>query len=181
MESTTHLNFNKDSEYWIAAYTRPRSEKKAAKELYALGVEVYLPIQAQMRRWSDRKKKVEVVVIPMVIFAKVNNETLDKVKQHPLILNPISFPGKKEPAPIPNAQIEKLKFILGQSEIPVDYDPNIVKVKVNDSVRVTRGKLIGLCGEVKSCSDSLCELIIQIDLLGGARLKIPKTDIEVIK
>lgn len=179
MESTAHLNFNKDSEYWIAAYTRPRSEKKAAKELYALGVEVYLPIQTQMRRWSDRKKKVEVVVIPMVIFAKVNNETLDKVKQHPLILNPISFPGKKEPAPIPNVQIEQLKFILGQSDIPVDYDPNIVKV--NDSVRVTRGKLMGLCGEVKSCSDSLYELIVQIDLLGGAKLIIPKTDVDVIK
>lgn len=165
--------------FWIAAYTRPRSEKKAAKELLGFGINVYLPTQIQLRNWSDRKKKIEVAIIPMILFAYVSDREIDLIRRNHLIVKLLTFPGNREVAHIPSEQIEKLKFILGQSDIPVDYDSNIVKV--NDSVRVIRGKLMGLCGEVKSCSDSLYELIVQIDLLGGATLKIPKTDIEVIK
>lgn len=168
-----------NQKFWIAAYTRPRSEKKAAKELSNMGVNVYLPTQIQVRNWSDRKKKIEVAIIPMVLFACVSEENIDIIRRNNLIIKLLTYPGAREVAHIPPEQIEKLKYILGQSDVPVDYDPNIVKV--NDCVRITRGKLIGLCGEVKSCSDSLCELIIQIDLLGGAKLRIPKTDIEVIK
>ncbi len=41
------------SKFWIAAYTRPRSERKAAQELAKLGIETYVPVQKQMRLWSD--------------------------------------------------------------------------------------------------------------------------------
>lgn len=166
------------SKFWIAAYTRPRGEKKACKELQHLGLEVYLPTQRQMRQWSDRKKLVDTIVIPMIVFLHVTEEDVSSISRHPLILRMLSFPGGKCPAKIPLEQIKKLKYILGQSDVPVGYDSNIIKV--NDNVRVSRGKLMGLCGEVISCSNSMCELIIQIDLLGGARLAIPKTDIEVI-
>ena len=165
--------------YWIAAYTRSRSEKKADKELRELGLEVFLPVQRQMRQWSDRKRHVDAVIIPMVIFLNVTDDDVQKIARHPLVLKLLSLPGEKQPAKIPLSQIERLKFILGQADIPVDYDPDIFRI--NDNVRVTRGKLMGLCGEVRSSSESLCELVIQIDILGGAILKIPKTDIEVIK
>lgn len=165
--------------FWIAAYTRSRSEKKAAKELVNKGINVYLPTQIQLRNWSDRKKTIEVVIIPMVLFAYVSDGEIDIIRRNNLIIKLLTFPGSREVAHIPSGQIDKLKYILGQSDIPVDYDPNIIKV--NDSVRVTRGKLMGLCGEVKSCSESHYELIIQLDLFGGAKLKIPKTDIEIIK
>lgn len=175
----TTTNLSTGGRSWIAVYTHPRSEKKVDRELRALGIETFLPVQSQMRRWSDRIKLIDAVVIPMVIFLNVTVDDIQKIVRHPLIIRTLSLPGEKQPAKIPIAQIEKLKYILGQSDVLVDYDPNIVRV--NDSVRVTRGKLMGLCGEVKSCSESHCELIIQIDLLGGAKLKIPKTDIEIIK
>ena len=44
------------SKFWIAVYTRPRSERKAVSELNKLGIETYLPVQKQLRKWSDRKK-----------------------------------------------------------------------------------------------------------------------------
>lgn len=168
-----------EDKFWIAVYTRPRSEKRADKELRALGIETFLPMQRQMRQWSDRKKMVDAIVIPMVLFLNVSNEDLILINRHPLILKMYSLPGEKQPTKIPSKQIEKLKYILEQSDVPVDYDPNVFRVK--DRVRVTRGKLIGISGEVKSCSESHYELIIQLDLFGGAKLKIPKTDIEIIK
>lgn len=165
--------------YWIAAYTRPRCEKKVEKEIRALGIETYLPIQRQMRQWSDRRKLVDIAVIPMVILFNVTNEDIPEIVKHPLVVRILSNPGEKKPAIIPSDQIDKLKFILCQSDIPVEYEP--IVFRVNDSVRVTRGYLMGLCGEVKSCSEALCELVIQIDILGGAKLTIPKSDLEIIK
>lgn len=59
------------SKFWIAAYTRPRSEKKVATELSKSGIETYVPIQKQLRIWSDRKNKIEMAVIPMIIFVRI--------------------------------------------------------------------------------------------------------------
>ncbi len=38
-----------------------------------------------------------------------------------------------------------------------------------------------LVGQVEYCKDGSAELIIKIDLLGGARMKIDKSEIELIK
>ena len=75
------------SKFWVAAYTRPKSEKKAALELAKAGIETYVPVQTQMKQWSDRKKKVDVVVIPMVLFANIAPENVLDIKKHPLIIN----------------------------------------------------------------------------------------------
>lgn len=61
------------SKFWIAAYTRPESEKKAASELSKI-MKTYVATQTPIRQWSDRKKEIESVVIPMVIFAEVSSE-----------------------------------------------------------------------------------------------------------
>ncbi len=163
---------------WIAAYTRPRSEKKTASELTKLGIETYVPTQFQIRQWSDRKKKLEIVVIPSIIFAQIFEEQLTSVLFHRNILKFITSPGEKKAAKIPSVQIDKLKFILGQTEIPVLFDPNIFSV--HNTVRVVRGPLTGLEGEVVYCNSDTPELIVKIDLLGGARMIIDKKELEII-
>ena len=96
------------SKFWIAAYTRPRSEKKAAKELVNMGIYVYLPTQIQLRNWSDRKKKIEVAIIPMVLFAYVSDAELDTIRNNHLIIRVLTYPGSCEVAHIPSEQVEKL-------------------------------------------------------------------------
>ncbi|MDE6523214.1 MAG: UpxY family transcription antiterminator [Muribaculaceae bacterium] len=164
--------------FWIAAYTKPRSEKKAASELTKLGIETYVATQYQIRQWSDRKKKVEIVVIPSIIFAQIFEEQLTSILFHRNILKVITRPGEKKAAKIPSVQIDKLKFILGQTEIPVLFDPNLFSV--HNTVRVVRGPLNGLEGEVIHCNNDSSELIVQIDLLGGARMTIDKKELELI-
>ena len=78
---------------WIALYTRPRSEKKVRAYLDSIGVENYLPVQHQIRQWSDRKKLVEVVVIPMVIFVLIDKSEISSIISNPLIIKPLSLPG----------------------------------------------------------------------------------------
>lgn len=164
------------SKFWIAAYTRPRSEKKVATELSKSGIETYVPIQKQLRIWSDRKKFIDVPVIPMILFAKISEEDIQIIREHSLIIRIISQPGIKVPAHIPTDQINKLKYMLGQSEIPVSFENG--HFKSDDIVTIVRGSLIGLIGQVKDVNDDMTEVWVSIDLLGGAIIKIKGTELE---
>lgn len=168
------------SKCWIAAYTRSKSEKKAAIELAKNpGIDTYCPTQTIIKQWSDRKKKVEVVVIPMVIFAEVSTEyDILAVKKHPLILKVLTLPGRKSPAHIPSKQIEQLKFMLNESDATVEFVKG--NFKVLDEVKVIRGHLAGLEGVVQRTSDGQSFIIITIDLLGGAKASVNSSDIMVI-
>ena len=164
---------------WIALYTRPRSEKKVRDYLNSIGIENYLPVQYQLRQWSDRKKLVEVVVIPMVVFVAIERSGTFSIPSNSLILRPLyQIGGGKKPALIPDSQIAQLKFILGQSDYPVTFDSTIFKV--NDKVRIVRGPLMGLTGEVVNCDDKYLELAVPIGIRGAARLNIEKINVEVL-
>lgn len=163
--------------FWIAAYTRPKSEKKAAAEIGKVHIETYVPIQRVVRQWSDRKKKVDVVVIPMIIFAHVTAEDIITIKKHPLIIKVLSFPGKKEAARIPEQQILDLKFMLHASDTPVTFVQQ--PFHLTDTVRVTRGKLSGLIGKVERITEGKTKLVVAIDLLGGASVEINSSDLEI--
>lgn len=156
--------------FWIAAYTRPRGEKKAALELRKSGIEIYMPVQKQLRFWSDRKKLIDVVIIPMIIFAHVSIEDIPTIKRHPLIIKILSLPGQNKPAHIPESQIEDLKLMLAQSETEVDFVQG--NFTANDNVVVIDGSLKGLRGKVKEVSGETTTVWVTVDLLGGAVIKL---------
>ena len=181
-QSGSSVNGTDDREahpkFWIALYTRPRSEKKVRAYLDSIGIENFLPVQYQLRQWSDRKKLVEVVVIPMVIFVSADASEIPNITHNSLIIKAFTPPGTGKIAQIPDCQIERLKFILGQSEYPVSFDPSILKV--NDKVHVVRGPLMGLTGEILTCDDKFLELAIPVGISGVARLKIEKINVELL-
>lgn len=170
------------SKFWIAAYTRPRSEKKAAAQLAQnplFPITTYVATQIQIKEWSDRKKKVKSVVIPMVIFAEVSSdEEILEIKTHHLIRKVLTFPGKKEPAHIPNKQIEQLKFMLKESDEPVEFVEG--SLKTGDQVKVVHGKLAGLEGVVIRTADGNTKLVILVDFLGGASIIINPSNLKLI-
>ena len=178
--STASVTVDREArpKFWLAAYTRPKSEKKAASELAKSGLETYVPVQTMMKQWSDRKKKVDVVVIPMVIFIRCTVEDVSAITRHPLVLKLISMPGRKTPARIPDNQIAKLKFILNEYDVPVSFEP--IAFKELDKVKVIRGRLAGLEGEVLRVDDKT-RLVISLDFLGGATLSIDMLDLELSK
>lgn len=167
------------SKFWIAAYTRPRSEKKVATELSKLGIETYVPIQKQLRIWSDRKRFIDVPIISMIIFANIIEEDILKIRDHSLIIRILSQPGQKCPAHIPTVQIDNLKYMLNQSEIPVLFEHG--RFETNEIVKIVRGNLKGLIGQVREAKNDMTEIWMSIDLLGGAVMKIKTSEIEHLK
>lgn len=167
------------SKFWVAIYSRPNSEKKLAEELSKLGIESYVPVQTQLRQWSDRKKKVDVVIIPMIVFAHITAEDIALIRTRPHVIRILTYPGQKKPANIPDSQIEQLKFMLKNADSDVSFVANVY-VK-DDPVEVIRGNLMGLIGQVERTADGNTNLIIIIEILGGAKVSISSSDLKPLK
>lgn len=87
-------------------------------------------------------------------------------------------------AVVPDREIEKLRFILYNSDAAVTIEP--LPLRLGDKVRVIRGKLIGLEGNIVRCeghdtSDSSnLDIVVQLDILGCTRMNISPMDLEKI-
>ena len=99
---------------WLVAYVKSCMEKKTAERLTAMGIEHYLPVQTVERRWSDRIKRMEKLVLPLMIFVHVT----PKERPLPLTLSAVSrymvLRGQHTPAVIPDQQMERFRFMLDQ-------------------------------------------------------------------
>lgn len=127
---------------WYAIYTNPRAEKKVNLLLQQKGIESYLPLQATIKQWSDRKKKVEEPLFKSYVFVNIEYEL-----EHLSVLNTagvVKFVRiGKESTSIRNEVIEALKLTLMHfSDITVSSDP----IKEKQPVEVIAGPLRGYKG-----------------------------------
>lgn len=166
--------------FWVAVKTKTRCEKKAAEGIDQAGFKTYVPLQTQMRQWSDRKKRVEVVIIPGTIFVRADETGLTDILRNPYVLAILKYPGQRQTARIPDKQINQLRFMLNASDTPVTFEPSgpSAAFRSGTPVRVRRGNLRGLTGQVERTSDGRASLRITLDLLGGARVEISPADLE---
>lgn len=171
---------------WFVALVANNTEKAVARRLEQLAVDHYLPVQSEHRIWKNgRKAVVTKVVIPTIIFIHCTERRRREIVQLPFIkrfmtdkagtlLNSVSKPL----AVIPDGQIERLRFMLGQTDIPVSVTAR--PMRVGDKVRVIRGHLKGLEGQVLEMSNSKSEMTVAIDFIGCARLLIDTVNLEKI-
>lgn len=160
---------------WVAALVRTNCEKKVASELDKLGIENYVAIQTEEHQWSDRKKKIDRIIIPMVVFLRIAKNEEDKIRRLPLIMKFITYPGSNDLAtPIADSQIEQLRFLLNHAESPVTFCNNI---EIGDAVRITAGSLKGLTGYC--CSVTNSGIAVHLEMLGYATTYVPIVNIEI--
>ncbi len=170
---------------WFVAIVNSRHEKSVAESLLNLNVECYVATQKEMRVWKNGKRKIiDRVVIPSMVFVRCTDKDRRGIVGLPFInrfmVNRASETNglNKPVAVIGDTDIAKLKFMLGQTERPVEFVPTVYKVK--DVVRVVRGGFKGLTGEILSNSDGTHDLLVGISMLGGARMLIDPVDVEKI-
>ena len=184
-ERSSFVNGTNDREAypkrWIAVLVQVNCEKKTATRLYKVGYETYIPTQQEVRQWSDRKKKVDRLIMPMVVFVRATEREEEWLRNQSFIHKLLALPGsdeykKKFATPIPDNQIERLKFLLKNAETEVSIVSNF---KVGDFVRVTSGPLKGLEGVVSDADEKSSIVGIQIDGLGYACVKIAKMHLSV--
>lgn len=162
--------------YWVAVLVQMCTEKKVGERLAKLNIENYVPTQKEVHQWSDRKKYVERVVIPMVVFVRVDEVLEKQLKTYSFVYKLLSYPGSKNAAVIPEEQIESLKFMLNHADSNVVLDNNLLQI--GEEVRIVRGSLKGLEGELHVVDMDKMMVAIRIECLGCACVNVALTDVE---
>ena len=165
--------------FWIAALVQMNCERKSAEKLSKLGISNYVPIQEEIHQWSDRRKKITRVVIPMVVFVRVDEIERNLVRDLSFIYKLITYPGHSQPAIIPDSQISQLQFMVDNSKDQIVFKES--SLCIGDTIKVIRGPLKGLTGSVCQTEDKKLMVAVRLDFLGYACVNIPITDIEQIK
>lgn len=160
---------NYDTPEWLAAYVHSCMEKKVAEQFRDMGIEYYLPIQTEIRQWSDRKKKIERLVIPMMIFIHIS----PRERSLPLALRAVSrylvLRGEHSPAIIPDEQMERFRFMLDYSPQAVEF--HSTTLTRGDAVRVIKGPLTGLEGELIEFNGKSV-VAVRLNMLGCATVEM---------
>lgn len=170
---------------WFVAIVNSRHEKVVAESLLNLNVESYVATQKEMRVWKSGKRKIiDKVVIPSKVFIRCTDKVRREIVGLPFInrfmVNRASETNglNKPVAVISNDDIQKLKFMLGQSDHQIQFVPTVFRIK--DNVRVIRGSLCGLEGKIENNPDGTHSLLISIPMLGGAIMHIDSKEVEKI-
>ena len=155
---------------WLVAYVQSCLEKKTAERLNTMGIECYLPLQSEIRQWSDRRKKVDRLIIPMMIFVHVAPQE----RPLPLTLQAVSrymvLRGESKPAIIPEDQMQRFRFMLDYSEEAVEICST--PLAKGDTVKVIKGPLTGLRGELITLGGK-SKVAVRLDMLGCAHVDMP--------
>jgi transcription antitermination factor NusG len=135
---------------WYVIYTKARSEKKVAKLVNEIGLESYCPVKQELRQWSDRKKKVEVVLFTSYVFVYCTTKDFDAIYSIPGFVRFVPYLGK--PAVVQNFEIENIRIFLEE------FSNKDVSLFVNQEVTVTEGPLKGRAGTIVRLSKNKAKL-----------------------
>lgn len=172
--------------HWYVALVGHNAERTCAGRLESRGIETYVPTQRENRVWRDgRRATVDRVVIPGTVFIRCSETERREIVAMPCIrrfLTDRASGGNaygRRVAIIPDMQIERLRFMLGHSDVPVEFVGHVFSA--GERVRVVRGSLRGLEGTVRTGDDGRSTLTVNIDFLGGATVTIDPIDLAPAK
>ncbi len=117
---------------WYVLITKPKSEKKVTQKLEEKGIKVCCPVRVEIRQWSDRKKKVEVPLLPSMVLVKLKENERSIVFETYGTLRYLFWLG--EPATVSEEEIEAL------------LDMKSTSMKVLEIEQLKPGKVIDLKG-----------------------------------
>lgn len=144
--------------HWYVAYVMACREKKAAERLSALGYRCYLPVRKVVRQWSDRKKVMDQLVLPRMIFVYCNeNERLRSLEDVDALYRYITVCGAHTPAVIRDSEMETFIRMVEQGGRDVSLSDK--PVDKGDLVEVVSGPLQGSRCEVVSVNGRRCYVI----------------------
>ncbi len=118
---------------WYVLHTRPRSEKKAEEQLLSLGINAYCPTRPEIKLWSDRKKRVDVPLLPSMVLVNIDDKEINKVFEVSAVVRYMFWLGKR--ATVRQKEVDILKkYLNGNYNLT---NSNISKIKVGDNFSVS--------------------------------------------
>lgn len=144
---------------WYVVAVRSNFERSASFSLREKGYETFLPLYRVQRKWSDRRKEVELPLFPGYIFCRFDPGQRLPILQVPGVISIIGFTGSG-PTPVDEAEIRAVRTLL-DSHLPVGPWPFL---REGSFVTVERGPLAGVEGIVVEVKSKF-RLVVSVSLL----------------
>jgi len=130
---------------WRVIHVLSRTEKAVAERLEKRGITVYLPIQKQLRQWSDRKKWVDMVVLSGYVFVKINKNEHRQTLETPGVSRFLKH--DTVPVSISDSEMQRFKdFIEKANNRNIEFTTE--KLPAGTPVTIQAGNFKGFSGEV---------------------------------
>jgi transcription antitermination factor NusG len=145
---------------WYAVQTRARHERVVVQRFREKGLTTFLPLITEVRRWSDRKKSVEVPLFGCYVFVKImaTNEDRLKVLRTDSVFDLVGV--SRQGTPIPDDQIDAVRTIL-EERINWESYPFL---KIGQRIRIRSGALAGVEGVLVS-KDGKKSVVVSVDAI----------------
>ena len=144
------------SKNWFVIYTRPRQELNVLEHLTDLGIEAYTPTIIEVRNWSDRKKKVNVCLLPSMVLVCLEENEVSKVFEVPTVMRYLFVHGER--ARVTNDEVLAMKHYIENTYQLLDKKDYLVGSKIKIPSLNQEAEIISVKG--KRC-------IAQLELLGA--------------
>ena len=108
---------------WYVIHTKPRSEKRVEEKLLSMGISAYCPTRYEIRLWSDRKKRIQVPVLPSMVLVNIDDKDINRVFESPGVLRYMFWEGNR--AVVRQSEVDILKKYL-------KGDYNFINSKLSD-------------------------------------------------
>jgi transcription antitermination factor NusG len=135
-------------------------------------VEHFLPLYESMRRWKDRRVKLQLPLFPGYVFVRLSLCDRLKVLQVPGVARLVGFNG--QPAVLPDREIEALR---SSTLVPLGAKPHPY-LTVGRRVRIQRGILAGVEGILIRRKNAL-RVVLSIDpIMRSVSVEVDASDLE---
>ena len=96
---------------WYAVYTSANHEKRVAQQMAQRSVEHFLPQYSSVRRWKDRRVRLDLPLFPGYVFVRLALRDRLRVLKIPSVVCLVNFGG--QPAALPDDIVMRLRKGLG--------------------------------------------------------------------
>ncbi len=159
---------------WYALYTCAHHEKRVAEQLALRSVQHLLPLYETMRRWKDRRVRLELPLFPSYLFVRTRLRERLRILEIPSVVRLVGFEG--HPVPLPEEEIEALRNGL-ERQMRAEPHPYL---KIGRRVRITGGPLKGSEGILLRKKHSL-RVVLSIDLImRSIAVEVDSSDVEPV-
>ena len=157
---------------WYAVSVFPRHEKLVARLLDARGTDYLLPLYSSLRRWKDRRKRIDMVLFPGYVFVSIELEERVGVLTLPGVARFVTFQG--QPAVVPQHEIEAIG-ISARSGLAIEPHPYLQRGR---RVRIRSGPMAGVEGILVRRKDKF-RVVLSVDLImRSVAAEVDEADIE---
>lgn len=162
---------------WFAARTRMGHEISVRNRLQELGEEYFIPTKWTLRIRNQKKKEVEVPLVPNLVFIRTTKSRACTLANGGLPIFYLIDHNTHTLLEVPSKQMEDFMRVLDWS--PDSLCLSEIPLQVGQKVQIQKGELAGVEGTLLSLP-TRTYVLVQLAGLLTAKVQVPKNYLVVL-